>query len=246
MLKSSNFAVSETMFGEMIFHEIPIICRSGFFPNSQIIDFPYPMTIFKWAVTAMIFISTSFATEAEPCRVPVMDEPDGGECAAVELAADDVYMPTLAEMLGAPVDNFSQPSSVSEEMAGRIIDYAKQFIGTRYRRGSKGPKSFDCSGFTSYVFRNFDMSLSASSRAQATQGERVDVTEARPGDLVFFSGRRGGSTVGHVGIVVSADPEKGSIKFIHAATSRGVRIDSYPDGGYYSRRFHSVRRVINS
>lgn len=203
------------------------------------------MTIFKWALSAILLFST-VTTEAEPNKPSDLAAPIDNPGRPIAFASDDVYMPTLAEMLGGPVDNLDSDAASSDGIESRIIDYAKQFIGARYRRGSKGPKAFDCSGFTSYVFRNFDMSLSASSRAQATQGERIDVADARPGDLVFFSGRRGGSTVGHVGIVVSADPENGSLKFIHAATSRGVRIDSYPDGGYYSRRFHSVRRVINS
>lgn len=125
-----------------------------------------------------------------------------------------------------------------------IVDYAKTFLGTPYRRGSKGPKAFDCSGFTSYIFKNFDISLSASSSAQYTQGQQIEIEEVKPGDLLFFGGRRGGkSRVGHVGMVVSVDDD-GVVTFIHAATSSGIRYDKYPDGGYYSNRYIGAKRVI--
>lgn len=203
------------------------------------------MTILKWAAAALVTIATALPTEAEHTKVVAPMQPEETDADFMAFDIDDDYVPTLEELLGSPVDNLGYLSG-AVGIENDIVDYAKTFIGKRYRRGAKGPSAFDCSGFTSYVFRNFDMSLGASSRAQALQGEKISVTDARPGDLVFFSGRRAGSTVGHVGIVVSADPVNGSVKFIHAATSRGVRIDSYPDGGYYSRRFHSIRRVIES
>lgn len=124
----------------------------------------------------------------------------------------------------------------------QIIDYAKNYLGRPYRSGAKGPRAFDCSGFTSFIFRNFDISLSPSSRAQYTQGEQIDLNEVRPGDLLFFGGRRGGGTVGHVAMAVEVS-DNGTIKFIHAA-QRGICYDTYPDGGYYSKRFIGARRVI--
>lgn len=197
----------------------------------------------KWAFAALATIATGFSTQAEKTTLIAPIQSDNQE-EVFELDDDDVYMPTLSELLGSPVDNLGFITG-SEELENDIVEYARTFIGTRYRRGAKGPSSFDCSGFTSYVFKNFDLRLGASSRIQATQGEPIPVADARPGDLVFFSGRRSGSTVGHVGIVVSVN-DNGTVNFIHAATSRGVRIDSYPDGGYYSRRFHSIRRVISA
>lgn len=131
-----------------------------------------------------------------------------------------------------------------DEMVSDILDYAKSFLGRPYSRGSKGPKAFDCSGFTSYVFKNFDIELSASSSSQYYQGEGIDITEVRPGDLLFFGGRRGGTTrVGHVALAVDID-DNGTVTFIHAATGGGIRYDKYPDGGYYSNRYIGARRVI--
>lgn len=130
-----------------------------------------------------------------------------------------------------------------ERLADQIIDFAGSFLGRPYRRGAKGPKAFDCSGFTSYVFRQFDHKLAASSRTQFNQGEAIDTEDVRPGDLLFFSGRRAGKTVGHVGIAIEVD-ESGNISFIHAARTGGIRIDKVQDGGYYSKRYIGARRVI--
>ncbi len=148
------------------------------------------------------------------------------------------------EMLGEDDglgDDFGSLTALQSE----LVDYASSFIGTRYRHGAKGPKAFDCSGFTSYIFKNFGMSLSSSSRAQGVQGRKIDKDEVMVGDLMFFSGRRGGQTIGHVGMVVDVDELTGKIKFIHAATSQGVVIQSFPDNGYYSQRFLQFRRVLD-
>lgn len=136
----------------------------------------------------------------------------------------------------------SEYNNSASGLAAQIIDYAKNYLGRPYRSGAKGPRAFDCSGFTSFIFKNFDITLSPSSRTQYTQGEHITLSEVRPGDLLFFGGRRGGSTVGHVAMAVEVN-ENGSIKFIHAA-QRGICYDTYPDGGYYSKRFIGARRVL--
>ena len=182
---------------------------------------------------------------------------------AVESRADkqtdqnviDDYTSQLTSNIADPTSaflNLDEPSREAVRTYGnvagdnslvfQIIDYAKNYLGRPYRSGAKGPRAFDCSGFTSFVFRNFDISLSPSSRAQYTQGEQINLSEVRPGDLLFFGGRRGGSTVGHVAMAVEVK-DNGTIKFIHAA-QRGICYDTYPDGGYYSKRFIGARRVI--
>lgn len=142
------------------------------------------------------------------------------------------------------LDNSEFYSPGNDELTGEIIDYATKHLGRPYRSGAKGPSAFDCSGFTSYVFKKFDIALSPSSRTQYTQGRKISLDEVRPGDLLFFAGRRGGKTVGHVGMAVDVN-EDGSIKFIHAATSKGITYGKYPDGGYYSKRYIGARRVID-
>jgi cell wall-associated NlpC family hydrolase len=116
-------------------------------------------------------------------------------------------------------------------------------IGARYRSGSKGPYAFDCSGFTSYVFRQLGAgNIGASSRDQYARNMPVSRSEMQRGDLVFFTSPRSGRNVGHVGIVVDVDPITNTFNFIHASTSDGVKISNSNDG-FYARRFIGVRRV---
>ncbi|WP_289857001.1 C40 family peptidase [uncultured Muribaculum sp.] len=138
------------------------------------------------------------------------------------------------------------PVEEAEETIPEYIDdmlgHASTFIGTRYRRGGKAPGGFDCSGFTSYVFRQFGVALNPTSRSQYTQGTQIETENLQPGDLVFFSGRAvSRKRVGHVGIVTEICPD-GSFRFIHSSCSLGVTI-SHSQEKYYSRRYIGARRV---
>ena len=131
-------------------------------------------------------------------------------------------------------------------MAERItdlLDEAFRHIGAHYRSGGKGPKVFDCSGFTSYVFGRMGRVIGHSSRDQYARNIPVKNEDIQRGDLVFFTSGRSGKNVGHVGIVVNVDPTTKAFTFIHASTSGGVRVDKSTDG-YYARRFIGVRRVF--
>lgn len=133
-------------------------------------------------------------------------------------------------------------SAETEELLNDILTEARSHIGTPYKWGSKGPKAFDCSGFSSYVYRQFGYSLSPASRVQYTQGEKVEKKDLRKGDLVFFKGRNKSAGVGHVGIVVDAD-ENGNFNFIHASISGGVKI-SNGNEAYYAARFVGGKRIV--
>ena len=125
-----------------------------------------------------------------------------------------------------------------------LLDEAVRHIGARYRSGSKGPNAFDCSGFTSYVYRQMGYhNNSASSRDQYARNIPVSRSEMQRGDLVFFTSPNSGRNVGHVGIVVDVDPITRSFNFIHASSSSGVKITNSNDG-FYARRFIGVRRVM--
>lgn len=130
-----------------------------------------------------------------------------------------------------------------ELMAENLLDEAVSHIGARYVYGSKGPNTFDCSGFTSYVFKHQNnVFIGASSREQYARNVPVKRSEMQVGDLVFFTSPRSGRGVGHVGIVVSVDPKTDTFTFIHASTHDGVKISKSTDG-YYQRRYIGVRRV---
>lgn len=132
-----------------------------------------------------------------------------------------------------------------ELLAEDIIKYSKQYLGAPYRRGTEGPKSFDCSGFTKYVFKQFGINLSHACVSQIKQGQEVGKEELKTGDLVFFKGRNAKSNrVGHVGIVISNDGN-GNFSFIHAC-NRGVIIDEFAKSAYYKPRYVKGLRVLNA
>jgi len=160
--------------------------------------------------------------------------------AAIQERVSAVLVPVLPSHQGKEL--MSTVTNFTSAIATDLIEAAKRHIGARYSRGSNGPSAFDCSGFTSYVFKRLGITLKRSSREQVTQGEAVGSrNELQPGDLVFFGhGRKG---VSHVGIVTDVDSETGLFNFIHASTSRGVRIDS-SDDSYWSRRFVAARRLL--
>ncbi len=117
-----------------------------------------------------------------------------------------------------------------------VVDYAKTLLGKDYVYGGVGPNSFDCSGFTQYVYKKFGINLSHSASAQANIGTTVSKSDLQLGDMVFFS--QGGSSIGHVGIFV------GNNSFIHAANpQKGVVITSLADG-YYTSNYKTSKRVL--
>ncbi len=128
-------------------------------------------------------------------------------------------------------------------LARDIIEYSKKYLNHPYRRGTRGPKTFDCSGFTHYVFKHFGYDLNAGCTSQIHQGTKIKKEDLETGDLIFFKGRNAKSSrVGHVGIVVSND--NGKISFIHACY-RGVIIEELEKSAYYKPRYVTGLRVIS-
>ena len=131
----------------------------------------------------------------------------------------------------------------SEAMVESIMQEAFSHLGARYRHGSKGPYTFDCSGFTQYVYKQqMGVLLGASSRDQYARLTPVSRTDLQRGDLVFFTSPKSGKNVGHVGIVVDVNPLTNSFSFIHASSTTGVKVSESTES-YYVRRYVGARRV---
>jgi len=147
-------------------------------------------------------------------------------------------------VVAAPPARDSVTLSASQ-VADLIIDEAYKHIGTPYRYGARGPKAFDCSGFTSYVYRQFGIELSRSSRDQARDGKAVEGTYAdmQKGDIIIFGARASRRSIGHVGIFIEMMPDGQDFTFIHAATHGGVTV-SHIKEDYYAARFLGARRVL--
>jgi cell wall-associated NlpC family hydrolase len=99
----------------------------------------------------------------------------------------------------------SEGLSGSEGATGQgVVDEASQLEGTPYVWGGTSPQGFDCSGFTQYVYGQMGVTLPRTSEEQANIGTSVDsLSDAQPGDLVFFAGSDGSASApGHVGIYI--------------------------------------------
>ena len=147
----------------------------------------------------------------------------------------------VSQMPEETVEEEEEPVTSSATVSGEgesVVEFAKQYLGYKYVAGGASPSTgFDCSGFTSYVYKNFGVSLNRTSKDQVKNGVAVSRSELEPGDLVLFKGKTG-SAIGHVGIYI------GGGKFIHASTpSTGVIISGLSES-YYNTRYVSARRVI--
>ncbi|MBI1184300.1 NlpC/P60 family protein [bacterium] len=121
-----------------------------------------------------------------------------------------------------------------------LVDEALKYVGTKYVFGGTAPGGFDCSGFVSYVFQKYNISLPRISSDQAKSGKRVGLRRVQKGDLLFFRGSNiKDRSIGHVGIVVSEKHEP--VRFVHASTSRGVVVSEL-SMEYYKTRFRKARR----
>lgn len=146
------------------------------------------------------------------------------------------YMVTCKDSAGSRGD--SPVISAAVSLGQQVVDYAKQYLGTPYVWGGNGPYSFDCSGFTKYVYAHFGYTLNRTASAQLSNGYSVSCGELQPGDLVFFHNGRVSTPVSHVGIYV------GDGQFIHASTNTySVQFDSLYSN-YYNKTYVYARRIF--
>ncbi|GIP24636.1 MULTISPECIES: C40 family peptidase [Paenibacillus] len=113
----------------------------------------------------------------------------------------------------------------------------KSVYGTPYKTGGMSTRGFDCSGFTTFVFKKMGVSLARQSKAQFHQGSPVMAkSQLKAGDLVFFNTL--GNGVSHVGVFL------GNGQFAHASSSKGIHIDRL-SSSYYSKRYVGAKRILS-
>jgi cell wall-associated NlpC family hydrolase len=116
-----------------------------------------------------------------------------------------------------------------------IVSTAMMLRGIPYRNGGSDPSGFDCSGFVQWVFAQNGVRLPREVREQYEAGNKIDLRDVKPGDLVFFETVSRGAS--HVGLAIGGD------QFVHAPSSTGVvRVERF-SAAYWSRRFIGARRV---
>ncbi len=120
----------------------------------------------------------------------------------------------------------------------KVVTEAMKHVGKPYVYGASGPSAFDCSGFTSYVYKQLGYSLNRTAAGQNSNGTQVSRANLQPGDVVLFYDR-GYSSIGHAGIYIGND------QFVHANNaSTGVIVTTISNSPYYSTRFVCGRRIV--
>ena len=145
------------------------------------------------------------------------------------------YMVTCKDSAGSRGDGTAV--AASSGLGQQVADYGLQFLGTPYVYGGNGPSCFDCSGFTSYVYRHFGYTLNRTASTQLSNGVSVSKSELQPGDLVFFKYNTS-KAASHVGIYI------GNGQFIHASTNTyTVKTDTLTSG-HYANVYVGARRIF--
>ena len=141
---------------------------------------------------------------------------------------------------GSNGNNANNNNNTVSTKANEVIAYAKTLLGKPYVWGAQGPNSFDCSGFTYYVFKNkAGIVLPRTSSAQSKYGTYVSKSNLKAGDLVFFdtNGANDGN-VSHVGMYI------GNGQMIHASYGQKKRVIANFNDSYYQKAYVNARRVL--
>ena len=187
---------------------------------------------------AVGYINKTFLKEIVPVQVQV-SQPASGQGAAVNAKS---AKKTEASNSPKKVDASKPSGGDSSKSGSKLVTYAKQFIGIRYKWGGTTTKGFDCSGFTQYIMRHYGANIARISRDQAQGGTPVKKENLRVGDLVFFTRSASNRTINHVGIYI------GSGNFIHSSSGgggKGVTISNL-NSGSYAKRYTCARRYLNN
>jgi len=142
-------------------------------------------------------------------------------------------------------DQIQNNISQTEINRDSIIVYAKKYLGTPYVYASSNPKKgFDCSGFVSYVFKNFGVTLPRSSSGYKNIGKTLKPEEFKVGDILVFYGYKNRNIVGHIGIICEANGMQS--KFIHASSGKAQQVTiTALDTEHYTKRFYKCIDVLS-
>ena len=125
-----------------------------------------------------------------------------------------------------------------EHQTQEMVLFALGLLDTGYRFGGRNPDAgLDCSGMVAYIVENISTRQLPHNAAQIADRTRpIDVSELRPGDLVFFNTMKRRHS--HMGIYI------GDGRFVHAPNSRGrVRVERL-DNRYFAQRIDGARTLL--
>jgi cell wall-associated NlpC family hydrolase len=138
-------------------------------------------------------------------------------------------------------ENKPHAQSISNPFRQKVVDYGKKFVGVNYLYAGQSPKTgFDCSGFTSYVLKEYGVVASPASAIQAKEGRYVELDQVLPGDLIFFGDSK--KKIQHVALVVSRGLD--GITCVHSTSSRGVIVENISQSTYWKPKILFARDLI--
>lgn len=122
-----------------------------------------------------------------------------------------------------------------------VVSQARSYLGTPYKYGGTTVMGMDCSGLLMRSFEVIDTYIPRTAKAQSKIGKPVSIDMLRPGDLVFFAGKKRSRKITHAGLVTDVRG-RNEIIFIHASSSRGV-VEVNLMSPYYQGIFVKARRI---
>lgn len=147
-----------------------------------------------------------------------------------EVKADSVLASTTV-VIDSVKPTQPETPEIDTEKQSNVVVFAKNYIGTQYKWAGTTPAGFDCSGYTSYVYKKFKKTLPRRARDQYSQAKKIKRKQVKSGDLIFFGSK---SNINHVGIVVSNTNNE--LTMIHASTSKGVIITNVFKSTYWKNK----------
>ncbi len=146
----------------------------------------------------------------------------------------------ISKTVSSKAKTFVKPLAIDRQ---EFVKYAKTLLGTPYQYGSSIPsKGLDCSGFVYNVFEHFNIASPRVTRDFTNEGREVSRRQARPGDLILFTGSDNSSgIVGHMGIITE---NKDQIMFVHSASGKKVGVILNALTGYYETHFVKIISVL--
>jgi cell wall-associated NlpC family hydrolase len=152
--------------------------------------------------------------------------------------AASAVIPSLSNVATA-VKYTTTPNEPLSERRQNVAWFAASYSdwGFKYQSGSASIENggFDCSGFVTFVLTYFDIKTKRCAAEQYNEGKQLPVEQARPGDLVFFGGKR---NVSHVAMVVTND-EKGLV-VVHSTNTKGVTQENITESKYWKPKLKDM------
>ena len=164
-------------------------------------------------------------------------------CIQIKRKADEKKLTSDTTKIIVDTPSSSQINT-NNILPAELVKYAETLIGIPYLYGSTNPQQgFDCSGFITYVFNHFNISVPRSSIEFTNVAKAIPIEKSKPGDLILFTGTDSTErSVGHMGIIIANDAVQ--TLFIHSTSGKANGVTITPLNNYYKGRFMKVIRVF--